>query len=259
MLRLAIMMIVGGGIFAYLGAQEFLLDRKASAEPVAVDLAKLESGKAPDNPHVKVGEHVAIYSVGVYEYRKTAGANGVNARTEITEYFYPLISDEHPFLRGLKALVAKHGGLENVPDDAEWPQVDSFRVLVKTTRFGTVGEIPQSMERVDSIQGVFINTIDPLDSKTKELLRQQFPNVDVDKVLVLQEGRAPSGLAWGLVKVIGPAAIALVGVFLLIPRRQRQVIQPETAQWDSPNPIDVPNQAPPESPSSESGGVPPAS
>jgi len=228
MFRLAIAMIIGGGIFTYFNTREFLLDRRAKAEPEAIDLAKLEAGDTPDNPHLRIGKHFAVFAAGVYEYRKGKNDVGVTPNTKITKYFYPVISAEHPFFKELAELAKQHGGLDNVPDDASWPQINSFRVLVKTTRFPTVGAIPDDIRDVDSISGVVINSIDPLDKETRNLLLTQFRGADLENVLVLEDGRKPAGLAWGLAKVILPLAIALAGVFMLIPRRSDRV--PESSQ-----------------------------
>ena len=79
MLRLAIFMIGGGAMLTYANAKEFLLDRRASAKPESVKLADLEQGKDPSNPHIMIGPHLAVYSVGVYEYEKRSRDEAIPA------------------------------------------------------------------------------------------------------------------------------------------------------------------------------------
>ena len=241
MLRLAIFMIGGGAMLTYVNAKEFLLDRRASAKPESVKLADLEQGKEPSNPHIMIGPHLAVYSVGVYEYEKRSRDEAITPSTEIKAYYYPLISEEHPFVDRLRELVAKHGGVENVPDDAPWPVLTDFRVLVKTTRFSTYGSIPEEMMPVDSVQGVVINSVDPLDSETIDLLRQQFSGVDPDKVLVLEDGRKPSSMGWSIGRLGLSVALLLAGLFMIIPRRSSRDIDSGVDPLDASNPYAAPS------------------
>jgi hypothetical protein len=160
---------------------------------VAVDLAKLESGEAVPNNHVLIGEHVALYPACVYEYEQRDSGDP-NNNTKVTHLFYPIISKSHP------AMSESSDGVE------------SFAVMVKTEQFPTIGSIPDVPAPVGSIQGLIINDIDGLDSEEKDLVRSSFPNVNFDKLLVLEVGRQPASLFKSLGMSFGGAVIVLLGI-----------------------------------------------
>ena len=50
----ALFVLFGVGAASY-GWREWTASRDAAAEPVEVDLARLENGASPPNPHVRIG------------------------------------------------------------------------------------------------------------------------------------------------------------------------------------------------------------
>lgn len=67
MFRIKLAMLVGGGVLAFVGFQEFRVSQGTTTEPQKVSLADLESGTIPDNAHLEIGEHIAHYGASVYE------------------------------------------------------------------------------------------------------------------------------------------------------------------------------------------------
>ncbi len=86
MFQLKLAAVVGGVMLAYFGIQEFRVSQGTSEEPVAVDLAELESGKNSDNNHIRIGEHVAVYSGCVYQYRQDKYDRGEPKRSTSVDY-----------------------------------------------------------------------------------------------------------------------------------------------------------------------------
>jgi hypothetical protein len=212
----ALLVIFGAGSASY-GWTEWKASREAAAEPVEVDLAKLENGEIPPNPHVRIGPHIACYysTIGEFKTDKRRGKRRADATTRLTHSFYPIISPAHPFVQKLNDLAEKHGGVDKIPDDEELPAIDHFAVVVKTERFKKFSDIPDvPQRREDQIQGLVINTIRPLETKEKNLLKEEFPNLDFSKVLVVEEARRPSSWAWCATFLYG--GVALIGVGMLL-------------------------------------------
>lgn len=216
MARIAVLLIVGGGFLSFVGGQEFLVGRGASSKPVAVDLARLEAGEAAPNNHLRVGEHIALYPACVYSYQTTKHAAGDPSPSAKVNYcFYPIISREHEFIRDLSELNAKYHGMGNVPDNIPAPEIRQFAILVKTRQFKTIGAIPGDIDTADSVEGLVVNQIDSLDGEEEKLIKESFPNLDVDRVLILEEGRRPASLVKSLGMMAGGVALVLGGLGLL--------------------------------------------
>lgn len=207
-------MLIGGGMLAFWGTQEFLVSYGADHKAVEVELATIEGGETPAGNHVKLGEHWAIYGACVYAYRQGKYDHGEpDAGTSVDYCFYPIISDAHPFMTALGELSDKYDGLENVPDSAAWPDIQqhTFTVLVKTKQFKKIGAIPDGISAQDSLQGLIINQIDSLDSEEEGLVKQSFPQANLDKVLILEAGRAPASLIKSLGMMFGGLALVIGG------------------------------------------------
>jgi len=212
MFRLKILAVVGGAMLAFFGIQEFRVSQGTSVEPIEVELVDIETGKASENNHVRLGEHFAIYPGSVYQYRQGKYETGEPKPSASVDYtYYPVISADHRFFEELGQLAEKYGTLDAVPD-AEWPEIGSFSVLVKTKRFKTIRSIPESMNSEESVQGLVVNLIGGLDSKEESLLRESFPTIDVNEILIIEDGRKPASLAKSLGMAGGGIAITLLGV-----------------------------------------------
>ncbi len=215
MFRVKIALLVIGGILAFFGFQEFRLSSGASGEPISADMAAAEAGTEPSNTHVVFGAHSAIYGASIYEYTQSKyDSSEPGPSTKVTHAYYPVISTKHPFNVAWDELAEKYGSFDDVPETETFPDLTTFTVLVKTKRFDTIGSIPDGIIDEQSVQGLLINRISGLDNEEENLIKQSFPQVDVDKVLILEEGRKPSGILKSLGMLLGGLALAVVGVGL---------------------------------------------
>lgn len=197
MVRIKLAMVALGGFIAFMGFQEFHVSQGATVEPAKVSLADLEAGKVPDNSHLEIGSHIALYGASIYEYEQSkyeTGEPGSNAK--VNHCYYPIFSTEHPLFA------------------VEEPTAgdDDFAVLVKTKAFKTVGSIPDGGPTVASVQGLVINRISSLDSEEKDLVKQSFPRANLDKVLILEQGRTPASFAKSGGMLGGGVLLSLVGI-----------------------------------------------
>ncbi len=192
-----------------------------SSHPVSVDLAALEQGAELSNYNIRIGEHIALYPYTIYSYnQKKIGMKDPGPHTDLIEEYYPIISLHHPYLLAMQKLV--ESGKEDTTPESEYPVLRDFRVLVKTTRFKTLGDISPNWVKEDKVSGLVINKLEPLDQDEKKLIQASWPDVDLDDILVLEEGREPTALIT-IYTIYGLGLILLgLGLFLFLKRRKAQ-------------------------------------
>ena len=203
MFRLKLALIGGGLMLAWFGIQEFRLSSGTSAEPVSVSLAELEGGAEPGNGHVLIGEHIADFAGCIYEYKEK--------NKSVTHAYYPVISEEHPFFKELNELYAKYPNIDDAPE-SEYPGIDDFRVLVKTKRFKTIGSIPEGLKPMDNLQGLVINLVESIKSEEKKLIKESFPKLNFENVLIVEDHRKPSSAITSLGMIGGGGLLSLLGI-----------------------------------------------
>lgn len=212
-----ILLVAGGCVLGWMGIQEYRVSRGTSAEPQLVDLAKLESGSAPGNNHLKIEKHWAVYPAAIYSYSKSKyDKSEPKPATSVSFAYYPVISTDHPFVGELMLYALRQKAAKKKAPGGPVPTIKKFKILVKTKRFKTIGDIPQELKVEDSLQGLVINKIKSLDKKEAELIKQSFPSMDLDEILIVEDGREPSsGLkTWSMIIGGGVLALAGVGLFL---------------------------------------------
>ncbi|MFH1268414.1 MAG: hypothetical protein ABIK89_22055 [Planctomycetota bacterium] len=64
-----------------------------------------------------------------------------------------------------------------------------------------------------------VNRIQSLDGEEERLVKESFPTIDLDKVLLVVEGRKPASLAKSLGMSLGGVFLALLGLGLLLAGR----------------------------------------
>jgi len=175
MWRLKLFLVIGGGVLGYLGFQEYDVSRGTTEEPLPVELAELEKGNVPSNAHLKIGQHWQVYPHSVYTYEEKRGQTGEpGPSTKVQKVFYPILSDQHPYVLKIAALETEYGGLAKVPPE-KWPtDLGKVAVLVKSFKFNKIGDIPDSWEGEASIEGLVVNRIDSIKDDEAQLLAQSF-------------------------------------------------------------------------------------
>jgi len=241
-----------GGVGIWYGVKEYRVGADASAEPVPVELADLEAGKSLPNNHIRIGPHYQMYPASVYQYEYKDDDDRVRPTSKVNWTYVPLISDDHPFMQQIRALAEKYGDLDKVPENADWPALNDFAVLLKTTVYKTVGDIPDLIEGSDSVTGLVINEIDALGKKEKELIRSGITGVDVDKVLILHHKRRPQSAILSLGIIFGGVLLIVAPVGYLIWSLRRPTIPP------APETASEPGEEPPAAEGEPEQPAPPA-
>lgn len=197
-------------------------DRGAARDPVACDMAQLEKGQSLPNIHAMIGPHLRVYGKSFfYAEAPISGTPAPSAEVEFT--YVPLVSMEHPFAKKLLASAKQPANIGSIPKQS-WPALEKFVVLLRTDRFNTVVEIPQTVEYAPSAHGLFFVNVGSLDEHESEVIRKALPNVDSSKVLILLEDTSPASplMPWAL----GVAGLSLIGLGVLLVVRTKGPLRP---------------------------------
>ncbi|MEZ5941695.1 MAG: hypothetical protein R3C18_09900 [Planctomycetaceae bacterium] len=171
---MSFIMSFAGGFLCFIAIQEMRVSAGASQVPVSVNLADLELGAPAPNKNLQLGEHLALFPTFIGQAKMDSD---YKARPDdrLMHAYYPIISMEHPEFER-----AQTNGI-----------VTSFAVLVRTSQFFLASDIPQSPKVVSNVYGLTQPAADVLTAEEWKYFANQFPNVPLEKVIVLQEGRRP--------------------------------------------------------------------
>lgn len=219
MFRIKLILIGLGAFLGFLGYEEYVVSQKATMPAAVVELGELETSNELSNNFIKIGPHWAICPAVIYEYQMGKYETGdPDESTKVNYAYYPIISDNHPYLLKIAALYERYENEADVPE-GEWPKFGQFTVLVKTKRYKTIGSIPSDWVESESLEGLVINRIESLNSEEEELLRQSFPQINLEDVLILEDGRLPSSKGKSVGLMSGGGVLVFVGLFLLLRRK----------------------------------------
>jgi hypothetical protein len=206
-----VLLCIGGGVLAWEGWKEKKLAANSTPNAVSVDLAQLEAGSSPNNNHVKIGPHYAYYRDMVYTYEEAAD-HQEHPTDKVTVAYYPIVSTSHPDAQELEEMVKNSKGSKI--EEKDLPRMNHFVLLVKTKKFKTIGDIQtlQPVVRVENVQGLLGNEVEPLDKGDKDLILQRFPNLNVEKVMILEPDRKPMDAGNAVTMMIGGGVMLLIGI-----------------------------------------------
>ena len=230
MIRIIIIVIVLGCVVIYFGIQEYLVSAGTTVDPQTYDLYSLETNTPFKNNHAMINNFWALYPAAIYQYQTSEYDNSEPTdATKVDFTYYPVISEDHEFITTLWDQIDKYGDVEDIPDE-EFPSINDFRVLVKTERFATVGDIPMDFTYEDNgLSGLFINKIKKLKSDEIKLLQESFPDMNFGNVLILEEGRKPQPvmIAYGI--ILGGVLLVISPLIVFVIYKQKQKAKQEPA------------------------------
>jgi hypothetical protein len=214
LVRAVLGIICLGGVLCYIGYREYLVSKDTSEEPQPVHLVQLEHGMEPPNNHIKIGDHFAVYDGLVYSYSQGRYDSGEpDADTRVDYVYYPIVSPAHPFMKSISRL--QYLDAEAFEEEAENLTLDNFRVIVRSSRFDTVGDFPlEALAYEDSVSGLVVNQIRSLDRQERNLLRESYPELNFDELIILAEGRKPSSPSQSFAMIGGGGVLVLFGLGL---------------------------------------------
>jgi hypothetical protein len=195
-----LLLLIGIGVFVW-GAQEYWVSRGASEQPEDVDLAKLEAGERPGQNHIRLGKHLRLYPSLIFA---TPKSQKDSKDPPVSYSFYPIISPSHPELARVR--------IEDVAAAGDDMHLREFTVLVRTEQFTRLGQVPHGPAVENSIQGMVINSISSLSSDEAKLIKDSFPNLDTNRIVILEQDRMPASLLKSFGMMAGGALLVLLVV-----------------------------------------------
>lgn len=199
-----------GCFIAFWGFNESKLNSNITKDPQEITMAELEKGDYQGSNHVRITDFSYLYYLLVYEARIGKNEKEPKASSKVTYAYFPIISKESKFLGELNEFIsqAQQGNTEIAE-----PKLSNYTVLVKSSKYETLGALPDGFEvSKEPVQGVFINKISSLDQEEKDLLLESCPGIDLDSVLILEEGRTPSSAGKAYGALVGGVLLALLSV-----------------------------------------------
>lgn len=220
MFRLKLILIIIGATLIFKGYEEFKVSQKTSDVASEVALADLEKSAELENHYLTIGEHWAVFPACIYEYKtgKYDSKEPTNS-TKVSTTYYPIISNTHPYIVTTDALALQYDGYDKIPDEKR-PDFKQFAILVKTDKYKTIGAIPEEWLEQQNITGLVVNEVDPLESEEMNLLRENFPRLNFDKVLILEQDRVPSSNVASFGMMSGGGLVCVIGLLWLFRRKQ---------------------------------------
>lgn len=213
--RVRIIAIAAGAAFCWYGVQEFQLGLNSTPEPAEVDLATLEAGEPAPQNHLRLGRHLALYDSAVYSISEH---DKDKPNPAVKFAIYAVVSESHPYGNVLKQLLAQPAD-EPLAIEAKPGGVDRVAVLVKTKRFKSVAEMPQEPGAETAVQGLAINQIHSLSDEEAQLVREVVPGIELEQVVILEEGRKPKSHLQSLGIAAGGAFCLLLGLWSFLMER----------------------------------------
>ena len=180
MIRLKLLLVLGGIALIVFGVQEIRLASKAEAEPHAISCADLGANGPGTNAHVTVTKFLACTQSFVYQ-------SGRISKGQWKTVWVPLVPADGEYVKRLIAMVAS-GVNPNTPP----PPPSDIRVLLKSSLINRQADL-DSWNRAETITGLVTNTIESIGSKEKTILEDSYPGIDFGKCYILDHGASPPG------------------------------------------------------------------
>jgi hypothetical protein len=213
---------VGIGLCVY-ASHEYTLSAGSAGEPVDVELLDIENGRIPKSPYIRLGPHYRFYADILYDYEIEDENEEPTEHTKVKAAYYPIFSTDGPVGRQMEALIRKYGGYDGIPDqlpDDEWLPDDSPAVIVETAEYKTVGELPQGAVRLENTEGMIVHWGGPMGDELMASIRERFPDINLNKVVILELGRKPTSSIAVFGMIVGGILLSIVPPVVMI-RRDR--------------------------------------
>ncbi len=215
-----------GSVLAVVGWQEYGLMGHSRAEPALVEMADLERGEIPENHHLRIGRHWRAWDELIYQWMRPKDQKEPRPTDRVSFVYYPILSSSHPYLTRVREALERYGSWDDIPEK-EQPVFDDFSVLVRSERIKAIGAIPQGdWDEAEAVQGLIVNGVRTLSIDERVLLRQSFPMLDLDSVLILEEDRKPTSPAACLGMLGGAGLLGLTFLYFLVVKRRTAGLPP---------------------------------
>jgi hypothetical protein len=204
MFRFALVLLGLGLFVGFLGFQETRLWLASSGTPTELTLAELERNGPGNNRYIKVSEFLCTPSY-IYKAKKDNKAN-------FTVVYLPAVSVDSAYGKQVHKIVTEAfaKGEKNIAEIEKRipPFSGKFPLLIKSNKARDEQEVDALMS-ADEIEGLVINSVESLGSEESNFLKQSYPGMDMDQVVILDHGRKPTAFLMLLVYYGG--SVLLIG------------------------------------------------
>lgn len=197
---------IGIGLLVYANS-ESRVSGGATALPRSVPCRRLIDEGAGENPHVLVTDVIAgqNYFTRV-RVTKEEQACGTPTNKPWEAVYLPLV----PLTPEIKTRMAR--GEPFVP-----PPTSLIRLVFVSHKIRNKEELAQAFGPDGAVEGLIVNATSGMGSETADVLRQKYPGIAVDEVLILEPGRKPtSGAALVALFAGGVGLIAMAGLLGIV-------------------------------------------
>lgn len=196
--KLSVFLLIIGGMMIFFGAQEWRLASVASATPQQITCTQLEKNGPGNNAYVTVTK---FYNAPNLVYEK-ASANA----TEWRRAWVPIFGQDSDYAK--KIMMDAFMGKIN---KSNIPPLTQINVLVKSNKIHNTADA-QAMENRGQVTGMVINKIESLNQKEREKMQEMYPNADLSKTWIIEEGREPAQPSKYMGLMGGGGLLALIGL-----------------------------------------------
>ncbi|HVS35299.1 MAG TPA: hypothetical protein VMS17_06925 [Gemmataceae bacterium] len=184
-LRLGITGLVLGGMLLFFGFHEWQLGTAASAQPEDLTLEALIARGPNGNPNIRVRDFML-------------GDNFTYFTDDTGTYWTDVLVPAVPKTMGEQSA-----------------HVLIPKVIVRCKHVANEDQLDQLYGRTQ-LEGMVVNRIESLGSDEKNFLLKDYPDIDFDTCIILEEGRKPSNSAMLFLMGGGGLALLLGGGWLLL-------------------------------------------
>lgn len=196
-----------GCVLLVVGYHRYQLAAGAGDEPIEVDLAAIEAGHELSSRYIVVGPHVRLYWMAAVEYDLPRSGQDDLEHRRIGDVFYPIV----PVHAAPGRRLPEPGSL-------------TFRVLVRTDDFrdqwADTHRIPK-MKRMNQLSGFVYGGIEELDTRARRLLHKAYPALDLERIVIVEEGGGPPSRVFAFVLMGAGGFIVLATLAAAVAGRRR--------------------------------------
>lgn len=170
-----IILAIGGGTF-YAGYQEYTMSGVSKPEPQTISAKQLEADGPGDNANVVISDFYLLDNF-VYEGKDEQNWDKI---------WIPVVDLNGEYIQVLAAHMDEDGTYTSNP-----PPPEDLRIILRSSKIKNQNQLMQVHDG-DLLAGLVINDIESLGAEEKGILRQSYPNVDLDACWILDHERKPS-------------------------------------------------------------------
>ena len=213
MWRIKLGLIVVGGILIFISAKELILASKTSDTPSIKTCSELIQNGPGNNHYINLTNYVPCMNWFVYE----TYSQNKNPKGSYEVVYLPAVEFDGPWHRKAIELYQLFG------DKAEFPAPQNVKVLLKIKNVRDNRHLDEILSS-ETLNGMVINSIESIGSKEKALLKQGYPNLDVDSCYIFEVNRTPASIDTQVSLMVTGIILIMAGLFiiLILPRMEKR-------------------------------------